>query len=143
MLICHLHAVIWWTAQLIREKKFHLRRVFIIVSYFLPLIKYIWYVICCATSKDFQFSYLGTEYYLGKLGTECSASEIVSTYEECEVAATKLGRHMGSAFNITFRPAGCYYLYYKNSCYFNAANLSDTFNLLPDGGGVCKKGIYD
>ena len=105
------------------------------------------YGIYCATLKDFQFCYLGTEYYLGKLGTECSASEIVSELEECKDAAAKLGRRMGSSFNITFRPAGCYYVStdttWPETTYFNFLNLSDTLNIALDGGGVCKKGILD
>ena len=97
----------------------------------------------------FQFCYPGTDYYLGKLGTACSASEVVSDLEECKDAATKLGRTFNGTFNLNYRPAGCYYLHYNytgpdvlnNNTNFNLAD--QPFNIAPTGGGVCKKGISD
>ena len=69
----------------------------------------------------------------------------MSELEECKVAATKLGRTYYGAFNnLTRRPAGCYYIeHFKGFTIFNLADPSDTVNILPDGGGVCKKGISD
>ena len=46
MLLCHLHAVICGTAELIREKKFQLRRVFKLVSNF-----YLWFSIYVMVAK--------------------------------------------------------------------------------------------
>ena len=103
------------------------------------------YGIYCATLKDFQFCYLGTEYYLGKLGTECSASEIVSKSKECKDAATKLGLYYGGTFYLNYRPAGCYYVSYNHTNYtfFNLADPSETHNIKPNAGGVCQRGISD
>ena len=69
----------------------------------------------------------------------------MSESKECKDAATKLGLHYGGTFNLNYRPAGCYFVSYKNKNYtfFNLADPSETHNIKPNAGGVCQKGISD
>ena len=71
-------------------------------------------------------------------------SGIVSESEECRRAAAQLGREYGGRYNISERPAGCYYSSTdKKGVNLNSAGPSDTQNIKSTVGGVCKGGISD
>ena len=67
-------------------------------------------------------------------------SEIVSELEECKAASNQLGRTYWDSLEHNERPAGCYYSNNTNDFYLNLAKPSETENISPQSGAVCKKG---
>ena len=92
----------------------------------------------------FRFCYPVSGFYFGNLGSDCSVSEIVLESEECRTAGAQLGRGYGGSHELIDHPAGCFYLStVKWWVYFNSYGPSDTQNIDPRAGGVCKKGTSD
>ena len=85
---------------------------------------------------------LGTKFYLGTLGSNCSVAEFVSELEDCEAAATQLGRTLSDHIITRLdRPAGCYYKNNSDFVHFNLVNATDKILIESTYGGVCKIGI--
>ena len=92
--------------------------------------------------QNFQFVSSGNGYYLGRLGSDCPVSGVVSNLENCQAAAAELRRPYNFAHTNDQRPAGCYYwstIDYR--VYFNRLNPSNTQNIDYRTGGVCKGGM--
>ena len=88
-----------------------------------------------------RFLFSGTKFYFGNLSSDCSVSELVADLDFCITAAAQLGSVYRKAYTLTNRPAGCFYVTREpKEVYFNFANPSETQNIKPNSGGVCREG---
>ena len=86
-------------------------------------------------------SHLDNYWYAGG-ESNCPPFKIITTKEECSVAASELDLTYQTQGTITLynRPAGCYTFVDKREVYFNT--ITDPSNASPelDTGGICKLG---
>ena len=77
---------------------------------------------------------------MGKWGSDCFESEIVSELEDCRAAATRLERLFENTTTNSKRPSGCYWST-NDSVWLNVANPSDIKDISQRSGGVCRKSM--
>ena len=77
-------------------------------------------------------------------GTNCPVGKVVSTLEDCRVAATQFGLAYYSKIGYGFRraPAGCYYASSLGGVFFNRPDKTTEDGISIRFNGICAEGKY-